>query len=68
MRLGAALTIPSCISLIIQLVPDPKEQSLALASFGASGAIGNALGFVIGGVLTSRVGWKWGKIFFYTLM
>ncbi|PAV17782.1 MFS general substrate transporter [Pyrrhoderma noxium] len=57
--IGAALTIPSCISLIIQLVPDPKEQSLALASFGASGAIGNALGFVIGGVLTSRVGWKW---------
>ena len=53
--------MPSSISLIVQIVTDPVEQSQGLASFGASGAVGNALGFVLGGVMTSKVGWEWGE-------
>ncbi|KAH8119334.1 major facilitator superfamily domain-containing protein [Phellopilus nigrolimitatus] len=57
--IGAGFTIPPAISLIVQTRPNPTEQSLALAAFAAFGAMGNALGFVLGGILTSRVGWKW---------
>ena len=37
----AALTIPSALSLIVYLFPDPKAQAGALGAFGACGAIGN---------------------------
>ncbi|KAI5121919.1 hypothetical protein M0805_000248 [Coniferiporia weirii] len=57
--IGAALTVPPAIALIVQTVPDPQKQARALAAFGASGAVGNSLGFVLGGVLTSRVSWTW---------
>ncbi|KAL5498331.1 hypothetical protein ACEPAH_2473 [Sanghuangporus vaninii] len=57
--IGAAFTIPSALALIVQTVPDPAEQAQALAAVGASGAVGNAVGFVLGGVLTSRISWRW---------
>ncbi|KAI5121920.1 hypothetical protein M0805_000249 [Coniferiporia weirii] len=57
--IGGALTVPPAIALIVHTVPDPQRQSQALAAFGASGAVGNAVGFVLGGVLTSRVSWVW---------
>ena len=37
-----SMTIPSALNLIVQLFPEPREQSLAIAIFGASGAIGNS--------------------------
>jgi MFS family permease len=49
--IGASLTIPSAIALIVRLFPEEKEQSMAIAVFGGSGAIANVLGFVLGGVL-----------------
>ena len=57
---GAAFTVPSAVALIVQSVPEPNAQSQALAAFGAAGAVGNCLGFILGGVITSRIGWKWG--------
>lgn len=33
--------------MIVQYVPEPQEQSQALAIFGAFGAVGSALGFVL---------------------
>ncbi|KDQ13884.1 hypothetical protein BOTBODRAFT_133128 [Botryobasidium botryosum FD-172 SS1] len=59
MGIGAAMTIPSAISMIVTTFPDPKEQGTALAEFAALGAIGNVIGFVIGGVLTAQVSWRW---------
>ncbi|KDQ13881.1 hypothetical protein BOTBODRAFT_110904 [Botryobasidium botryosum FD-172 SS1] len=57
--IGAALTIPSAIAMIVQNFPDPEEQGRALSIFGAFGAVGNVIGFVLGGVLTARVNWRW---------
>jgi len=55
----SALTIPSALNLIIKLFPDPVEQSTALSAFGATGAIANAIGAVIGAVLVQEASWKW---------
>ncbi|KAH8119333.1 major facilitator superfamily domain-containing protein [Phellopilus nigrolimitatus] len=56
---GAGFAIPPAISLIVQIRPNPAEQSLTLSAFFSSGKMGNALGFALDGVLTSYVGWKW---------
>ena len=38
---SAALTIPSALSLIVHLFPEPDEQAFAIGVFGGSGAIAN---------------------------
>ncbi|QRW17197.1 major facilitator superfamily transporter [Rhizoctonia solani] len=53
--IGASLTIPSSLNLIIQLFPDPQEQSRAIGLFGAMGAIGNVLGTIVGAVLVNTL-------------
>ena len=45
--IGAAFTLPSSISLIVQSNPDPNKQAKALAAFAAAGAVGNVAGFVL---------------------
>ncbi|CAE6446291.1 unnamed protein product [Rhizoctonia solani] len=57
--IGASLTIPSSLNLIIQLFPDPNEQSRAIGLFGAMGAIGNVLGTIIGAILVEYTSWRW---------
>ncbi|TCD69756.1 hypothetical protein EIP91_006292 [Steccherinum ochraceum] len=57
--LGAAMTIPSAIAMIVQSFPDPSEQSRALGLYGAFGAIGNSVGFVLGGILVAKASWRW---------
>lgn len=59
--IGAAFTLPSAVALIVQSYPEPGPQAKALAAFAAFGAIGNASGFVLGGILTFYAGWKWGE-------
>ena len=39
--IGASLTIPSALNLLVQLFPDPSEQARAIGLFGATAAIGN---------------------------
>ncbi|GJJ08487.1 hypothetical protein Clacol_002705 [Clathrus columnatus] len=56
---GAALTFPSALAMIVKHYPDPTEQSRALAIFGGFGAIGNVVGFVLGGIITARLTWRW---------
>jgi hypothetical protein len=57
--IGGALTIPSALSLIVQLFPEPASQARAIALFGSAGAIGNVLGILIGAVLVQYAGWAW---------
>lgn len=57
--IGAAMTIPSAIAMIVYTFPEPKEQSRALGLYGAAGAVGNSIGFVLGGVLTAKASWRW---------
>jgi MFS family permease len=57
--IGGALTIPSALSLIVQLFPDPAHQARAISLFGSAGAIGNVLGILIGAALVQYSGWSW---------
>lgn len=57
--IGGALTIPSALSLIVELFPDPSHQATAISLFGSAGAIGNVLGILIGAVLVQYAGWSW---------
>ncbi|KAG6905574.1 hypothetical protein DXG01_001913 [Tephrocybe rancida] len=63
MGVGAALTVPSALYLIIHIFPNPAQQSKAVALFGASAALGNVIGLVIGALIVSFSSWPW---VFYT--
>jgi MFS family permease len=41
--IAASLTIPSALALLIGIFPEPKHQAIAIASFGAWGAMGIVL-------------------------
>ncbi|KZO93083.1 MFS general substrate transporter [Calocera viscosa TUFC12733] len=57
--IGAALTIPSSLSLLVWTFPDPKSQSRAIATFSGMSAIGIVLGLLIGAAFTTQVSWQW---------
>ncbi|KIJ41092.1 hypothetical protein M422DRAFT_255938 [Sphaerobolus stellatus SS14] len=59
MGVGAALNIPSAMSVIIRLFPDPAAQSKAIAAFAGAAAIGNVIGLIIGASLVSFASWPW---------
>lgn len=56
--LGAALLVPSSLSMLQQAFPTPAQRSRAVGWWGAAGGIALAAGPVIGGVLVSHVGWR----------
>src|ERR687886_1284091 len=57
---GAAL-VPSTLSLIPTLFEDPAERTKAIGVWGASFAVGAAIGPLVGGVLLEHF-W-WGSVF-----
>jgi hypothetical protein len=60
----ASLTVPSAMSLIVHIFPDPQAQSRALSIFFGVGAIGNVTGLVVGArdrLLTGRRAGAWEK-------
>ncbi|KAG8715679.1 hypothetical protein FRC09_016423 [Ceratobasidium sp. 395] len=57
--IGAAHTIPSALSMIVQMMPEPKKQQRAIGLFGAAGAIANVLGTIIGALLVQYASWRW---------
>ncbi|KAJ7581366.1 MFS general substrate transporter [Mycena floridula] len=61
--IGAAMTIPSALQLIIALFPDPVDQSRAISIFSGISGIGNILGLFIGALLVTFATWPW--VFFF---
>ncbi|KAL0065583.1 hypothetical protein AAF712_007361 [Marasmius tenuissimus] len=59
MGVGAALTVPSALYIIIHMFPDPATQSKAVAAFAASGAIGNVIGLLLGAMIVTISSWPW---------
>lgn len=56
--LGAALMVPSSMTLIQQYFTDTHQRANAIAMWAASGSFALAAGPVIGGVLIKLLGWK----------
>ena len=56
---GAAFSVPPAQAHIGIYFPDPKERAMALGWWGAAGSLGFLFGLILGGVLTSTLGWRW---------
>ncbi|MEU6394512.1 MFS transporter [Streptomyces sp. NPDC046939] len=61
MGVGAALIMPSTLSVVTSLFPDHRERQRAFGIWAATSGVGIALGPIVGGLLLSRF-W-WGSVF-----
>jgi EmrB/QacA subfamily drug resistance transporter len=60
--LGGALLAPAALSLLMTTFAEGSERNRALGIYGAASGSGAAVGVLLGGVITSYLGWSW--IFF----
>src|SRR3984957_17309931 len=56
---AAALLVSSTKSLLVIVYSGDEERSRAIGVFTATLTAGGALGLVLGGVLTTSLGWRW---------
>jgi MFS family permease len=58
MGLGAAIMMPSTLSIVTNLYRDPKERTKAIAAWSSMFGIGIGLGPIIGGALLAQFAWS----------
>jgi EmrB/QacA subfamily drug resistance transporter len=56
---GAALLAPAALSIVTSLFAEGAERNKALGIWGAVAGSGGVAGVLLGGVLTSGLGWEW---------
>ncbi|MGW0766614.1 MFS transporter [Streptomyces sp. NPDC002676] len=54
-----ALLAPAALSLLAVMFTDAKERAKAFGIYGAIAGGGGAVGFILGGVLTEYLDWRW---------
>jgi EmrB/QacA subfamily drug resistance transporter len=57
--LGAALVSPAALSIVTTTFAEGAERNKALGVWGAVAGSGGAAGVLLGGILTSGLGWQW---------
>jgi EmrB/QacA subfamily drug resistance transporter len=57
--LGGALLAPAALSLVMTVFAEGAERNKAMGVWGAVAGSGGAAGVLLGGVLTSGLGWRW---------
>ncbi|ARP71539.1 MFS transporter [Streptomyces pluripotens] len=55
----AAVLAPSALSLLTTTFTDPRERGRAFGIYGALAGSGSAIGFIVGGLLTEYLNWRW---------
>ncbi|MET7287777.1 MFS transporter [Streptomyces sp. NPDC005573] len=55
----AAVLAPSALSLLTTAFTDPRERGKAFGVYGALAGSGSAIGFIVGGLLTQYLNWRW---------
>jgi EmrB/QacA subfamily drug resistance transporter len=63
--LGAAIMMPSTLSIITDLYRDPKERTKAIATWSSTFVVGVGLGPIIGGALLAQFSWT--SVFYLNL-
>jgi EmrB/QacA subfamily drug resistance transporter len=59
---AAAVMTPTALSILMTTFPEGAERNKALGVWGSTGAIGGTAAWLVGGPITSGLGWEW--IFF----
>jgi EmrB/QacA subfamily drug resistance transporter len=57
--LGAAIVSPAALAIVTTTFTEGQERNKALGIWGALAGAGGAAGVLLGGVLTSGLGWEW---------
>ncbi|HEX3873305.1 MAG TPA: MFS transporter [Solirubrobacteraceae bacterium] len=57
--LGAAVISPAALSILTTTFAEGGERNKALGVWGAVAGAGGAAGVLLGGILTSGLGWEW---------
>ncbi|MGN9913980.1 MFS transporter [Phytohabitans sp. LJ34] len=60
--MAAAVLAPSALAIVMTTFPEGPERNTALGVWGGLGGIGATAGLLVGGSVTSGLGWEW--IFF----
>ncbi|MDF3300406.1 MFS transporter [Streptomyces tropicalis] len=55
----AAVLAPSALSLLTTTFTAPRERGKAFGIYGALAGSGSAIGFIVGGLLTQYLSWRW---------
>jgi MFS transporter, DHA2 family, methylenomycin A resistance protein len=56
--IGAALLLPNSLAALNHTFTDPLRRSKAISAWASAGALGVALGPVLGGMLVQALGWR----------
>ncbi|HEY2636579.1 MAG TPA: MFS transporter [Solirubrobacteraceae bacterium] len=57
--LGAAIVSPAALAIVTVTFTEGSERNKALGIWGALAGAGGAAGVLLGGILTSGLGWEW---------
>jgi MFS family permease len=57
--LGAALVMPSALSIITNTFTEQSARNKAIGIFGSFAAIGSGSGLSLGGLIATYLGWQW---------
>ena len=57
--LGAAIISPAALSIVTNMFRDGAERNKALGAWGAVAGSAGAAGVLLGGILTTGLGWEW---------
>ena len=56
---GAAMMLPSALSILTTTFKEGSDRTKALGIWGAVGGLASAAGVLLGGLLTEGPGWRW---------
>ncbi|MFJ2900138.1 MFS transporter [Streptomyces sp. NPDC087218] len=56
---GEAVALPAAMAAVVLMFPEGPRRSRTLGVWAAVASCGLVLGFVLSGVITARLGWRW---------